>query len=58
MADYEIPFNNPFDSDPDEELWEPEGASYYAGELILQPKQRWTREEQLELLDAPPLVYW
>lgn len=38
-----------------EELWEPEGASYYSGELILQPRQRWTREEQLELLDYHPL---
>jgi hypothetical protein len=35
-----------FAPDPDakpEELWEPEGASYYNGELILQPRQRWTR---------------
>jgi hypothetical protein len=30
-------------------LWEPEGASYYNGELILQPPQRWTLEQQLEL---------
>ena len=47
-----------FAPDPDaesEELWEPEGASYYNGELILQPRQRWTREEQLELLDSHPL---
>lgn len=29
------------------ELWEPEGATYYNGELILQPKQRWTREQHL-----------
>jgi len=48
-------FSNPFDLEPDEDLWEPEGASYYAGELILQPKQRWTREEQLELLDSHPI---
>ncbi len=40
------PFSSPFSLDPDEEQWEPEGASYYNGELILQPKQR-TREEQL-----------
>jgi hypothetical protein len=38
-----------------EELWEPEGASYYNGELILQPCQRWTRKEQLELIDTHPL---
>ena len=34
---------------------EPEGASYYNGELILQPHQRWTREEQLKLIDGHPL---
>jgi len=42
-----------FRADPNlesDELWEPEGASYYNGELILQPRQRWTLEEQLELL--------
>jgi hypothetical protein len=50
-----------FSLDPDapapepEELWEPEGASYYNGELILQPKQRLTRGEQLELLDTHPV---
>jgi hypothetical protein len=38
-----------------EELWEPEGASYYNGELIVQPRQRWTREEQLWLLDRHPM---
>jgi hypothetical protein len=38
-----------------EELWEPEGASYYNGELILQPRQGWTLEQQLELLDTHPL---
>lgn len=48
-------FSNPFDLKPDEELWEPEGASYYAGELILQPQQRWTQAEQLELLDTHPM---
>ena len=37
------------------ELWESEGASYYNGELILQPKQRWTPEEQLERLDYHPM---
>ncbi len=42
------------DATPDE-LWELEAASYYNGELILQPRQHWTREEQLELLDTHPL---
>jgi hypothetical protein len=37
------------------ELWEPEGASYYNGELILQPRQQLTREQQLELLDTHPM---
>lgn len=48
-------FINPFKLEPDEELWEPEGATYYAGELILQPQKRWTRQEQLELLDTHPM---
>jgi hypothetical protein len=39
---------------PPEELWEPEGASYYNGELIL-ARQRWTLEQQLELLDTHSL---
>jgi len=33
----------------------PDGVTYYNGELILQPRQRWTLEEQLELLDWHPL---
>lgn len=37
-----------------EENWEPEGASYYNGELILHCP-RLTREQQLELLDSHPL---
>ncbi len=37
------------------ELWEPEGASYYNGELILQPQQRRTQQQQLELLDTHPM---
>lgn len=49
------PFSNPLDLEPDEDLWEPEGVSYYAGELILQPQQRWTQEEQLTLVDTHPL---
>ena len=78
MEDYETPIDNPFDLDPDEEQWEPEGArfvngeivierdndsgaslwehrSFYNGEEIIQPRQRWTREEQLHLLDNHPL---
>ncbi len=33
-------YSNPYDLDSQEELWEPEGASYYNGELILQQGQR------------------
>ncbi len=50
----------------DQEQWEPQGARYvdselviervtYNGEEIIQPPQRWTREEQLWLLDTHPL---
>ena len=39
----------------DDDQWEPEGASYYNGELVIQPRQRWTREQQLELLDTHPI---
>ena len=49
------PSNNPFAPNPNEEQWEPEGATYYNGELILQPKQQRTTEEQLWLLDNHPL---
>ncbi|MBE9038821.1 hypothetical protein [aff. Roholtiella sp. LEGE 12411] len=28
------------------ELWEPEGATYYNGELIVQPQQRWTQQQK------------
>ncbi|MEH1945312.1 MAG: hypothetical protein V7L01_34570 [Nostoc sp.] len=38
-----------------EELWQPEGASYYNSELILQPQQRWTQQQKLELLDWHPM---
>lgn len=48
-------FSNPFDLEPEEALWEPEGVSYYAGELVLQPQQHWTRDKQLELLDTHPM---
>lgn len=57
-----------FREDPNavEELWESEGAryiddelvierTYYNGEEIIQPPQRWTREEQLWLIDNHPL---
>jgi len=37
------------------EWWEPEGASYYAGELVIEPTQRWTREQKLALLDWHPM---
>jgi hypothetical protein len=37
------------------EWWEPEGASYYAGELVISPIQRWTREQKLALLDWHPM---
>ena len=43
-------------TEPDE-LWEPEGASYYNGELILQPRQRWTRLATVRAAGHPPLVY-
>lgn len=49
------PSGNPFALNPNEEQWEPEGASYYNDELILQPKQQRTREEQLWLLGNHPL---
>lgn len=35
--------------------WHPEGASYYGDELILEPVQRRSLEEQLDLLDNHPL---
>jgi hypothetical protein len=47
-----------FQLDPDaptKELWEPVGASYYNGELILQPETRLTQAEQLRLLDWHPV---
>ncbi|MEG3959452.1 hypothetical protein [Microcoleus sp. herbarium2] len=40
-----------------EELWEPKGASYYNGELILQPQQRWTRLATVRAAGDTPLVY-
>jgi predicted nucleic acid-binding Zn-ribbon protein len=58
-----------FAPDPDteiEELWHPEGGRYvdeelvieratYLGEEIKQPPQRWTLEQQFELLDTHPM---
>lgn len=32
-----------------------EGVSYYNGEKITLPKQSWTQEEKLRLLDTHPL---
>ncbi|MGB3265688.1 MAG: hypothetical protein WBA89_17225 [Microcoleus sp.] len=49
-----------FREDPNaasEELWEPEGASYYNGELILQPRQRWTRLATVRTFGHAPTVY-
>ncbi len=37
------------------EQWQPEGASYYGGELVLEPVQQMTMEQRLELLDSHPL---
>jgi hypothetical protein len=47
-----------FQEDPKgepEELWEPIGASYYNGELILQTRQQRTLEEQLDILNWHPI---
>ncbi len=54
-SDNHEPFSNPFSLHSEEEQWEPEGASYYNGELILQPKHQRTREEQLWLLEHHPM---
>ncbi|MGM3309659.1 hypothetical protein ACSQ6I_27375 [Anabaena sp. WFMT] len=44
-----------FKEDPSaEELWQPDGASYYNGELILQPSQL-TTDQQLEALSTHPM---
>lgn len=40
---------------PADEWWEPEGASYYGDELVINPVQRWTREQQIALLDYHPM---
>ncbi len=49
-----LDFRKDFNAKP-EELWEPEGATYYNGELILQPKRNLTLEEQMHILDTHPL---
>jgi hypothetical protein len=36
------------------ELWEPEGATYYNGELIVPPQRQLTREEQWHILETHP----
>jgi hypothetical protein len=38
-----------------EDEWRPEGASYYGGELVLEPVQRLTLHQRLELIDTHPL---
>lgn len=53
--DNDQPFHNHCGPDHNEPIWEPAGASYYAGELIVQPRQRRTTEEQLQLLDTHPI---
>lgn len=35
--------------------WEPLGAGYYDGELVLQPEHYLSTEERLEILDTHPL---
>lgn len=35
--------------------WQPQGASYYGDELVLDPVQRLNLEQRLELLDVHPL---
>lgn len=40
---------------PELEPWEPEGASYYNGELVLPFPKELTTAERLELLDTHPL---
>ena len=37
------------------EGWQPEGASYYGGELILDPVRVRSLDEQVQLLDSHPL---
>ena len=41
-----------------EELWEPEGASYYGGELILQRPAAVDTRTTVRAAGYPPPVYW
>lgn len=52
--EFDEPFHNPCETSNNQPIWE-EGASYYAGELIVQPRRRRTREEKLQSLDTHPL---
>ncbi len=38
----------------EEELWSPQGYSFYDGQLIPNKPSRYTKEEQLEILDTHP----
>lgn len=40
---------------PEGEPWQPLGASYYGDDLVLDPVQRLSLEQQLEMLDVHPL---
>lgn len=68
VEDTDEPFSNWFDVEPDEDQWQPDGAffvngelvlerdrSFYNGEEIIQPHSHWTPEEQLWLLDHHPM---
>jgi len=37
------------------EQWQPEGASYYGDDLVLEPVQQMTMAQRLDLLDSHPL---
>lgn len=64
----ELPINNPFSWEP-EENWSPLGTKFVNGELVLeseevsyyngeptpQPRQHWTKEELLEIIDTHPM---
>lgn len=45
---------NPDIPQEDEELWTPEGYSWYGGDLIENRPSRYTSQEQLEILDSHP----
>ena len=55
-----LPGWTPPDDDPlsfyePDEQWQPDGATYYNGELILTPEQRLSLEERWHLLDTHPV---